>query len=115
MDLRSSGSDPSDRTVEGARCQFRGDTMPLTRRELCSVFPVALLPALFSVEEPSARQSSLPSAMYPFDNLPVRTANNAQFRTVLKGRLATGDSLEVHETSLPPDDAPHSPHPHLHS
>ena len=27
--------------------------MPLTRRELCSVFPVALLPALFSVEEPS--------------------------------------------------------------
>jgi hypothetical protein len=64
--------------------------MPLTRRELCSVFPVALLPALFSVEEPSARQSSLPSAMYPFNDLPVRTANNAQFRAVLKGRLVTG-------------------------
>ena len=64
--------------------------MPLTRRELCSAFPVALLPALLSVEDPSARQSSLPSTMYVFENLPVRTANNAQFRDVLKGRLATG-------------------------
>ena len=89
--------------------------MPLSRRDLCSVFPVALLPALFSVEEPSARQSSLPSATYPFDNLPVRTANNALFRTVLKGRLATGESLEVHETTLPPGGAAHPPHRRVHS
>src|SRR5256886_17684734 len=66
--------------------------MPLTRRELCSAFPVALQPALLSVEDPSARQSTLPSTMYAFENLPVRTANNAQFRDVLKGRLATGES-----------------------
>src|SRR2546421_11697942 len=66
--------------------------MPLTRRELCSAFPVALQPALLSVEDPSARQSSLPSTMYAFENLPVRTANNAQFRDVLKGRLATVES-----------------------
>jgi quercetin dioxygenase-like cupin family protein len=90
--------------------------MPLTRRELCAVFPVVLLPALLFVEDdPSAGQSSLPSTMYPFDNLPVRTANNAQFRDVLKGRLATGESLEVHETTLPPGDTPHPPHHHLHS
>ncbi len=89
--------------------------MPLTRRELFSVFPVALLPALLSVEDPSARQSSLPSTMYTFENLSVRTANNVQFRDVLKGRLATGESLEVHETTLPPGDAPHPPHHHVHS
>jgi quercetin dioxygenase-like cupin family protein len=90
--------------------------MPLTRRELCSVFPVALLPALHAMQNsPSAAQSPLPSAVYPFDDLAVRTANNAQFRDVLKGRLATGESLEVHETTLPPGDAPHPPHHHLHS
>ena len=90
--------------------------MPLTRRELCSVFPSALLPALHVVQNsPSAAQGPLPSTMYPFDNLPVRTANNAQFRDVLKGRLATGESLEVHETTLPPGGAPHPPHHHLHS
>jgi quercetin dioxygenase-like cupin family protein len=90
--------------------------MPLSRRELCSVFPVALLPAFLSAEDPSAPQSSsLPSAIFPFDNLPVRTANNAQFREVLKGRLATGESLEVHETTLPPGAMPHPPHHHVHS
>src|SRR6267378_853 len=40
--------------------------MPLTRRELCSAFPVAPLPALLSVEDPSARQSS------PLDYVCVR-------------------------------------------
>jgi len=30
--------------------------------------------------------------MYAFENSPVRTPNNAQFRAVLKGRLATRES-----------------------
>ncbi len=89
--------------------------MPLTRRELCSVLPMVLLPALLPLEDPSAPQNSLPSAAYPFDDLPVRTEKNAQFRNVLKGKLATGESLEVHETTLPPGAAPHPPHHHVHS
>lgn len=89
--------------------------MPLTRRKLCSVLPIALLPALLSREDPPTPQNSLPSAAYPFENLPVQTANNAQFRNVLKGKLATGESLEVHETTLPPGGTPHPPHHHVHS
>ncbi|MGC2769296.1 MAG: cupin domain-containing protein [Candidatus Acidiferrum sp.] len=89
--------------------------MPLTRRELCSAIPVALLPALLRAEDPAQQQGSVLSAMYPFDKLPVQTSNNAQFRNVLKGKLPTGESLEVHETTLPPGGGPHPPHHHVHS
>jgi len=53
--------------------------------------------------------------MYPFEKLPIRTPNHAQIRDVLKGKLATGESLEVHETTLPPGGAPHAAHHHVHS
>jgi quercetin dioxygenase-like cupin family protein len=57
----------------------------------------------------------MPSAMYPFEKLPVRTLDNAQIRDALKGKLATGESLEVHETTLPPGGTLHPPHRHVHS
>jgi len=88
--------------------------MDLTRRELCFGFPVALLPALLATERAQQR-TALPSSMYPFDKLPVQATNGAQFRAVLKGKLVTGEALEVHETTLPAGGAPHSPHHHVHS
>jgi len=88
--------------------------MALNRRELCLLFPYALLPGLVD-EAQSEQQVSLPSTMFPFDALPVHTSNNAEIRAVLKGKLATGESLEVHETTLPPGGAPHPPHRHPHS
>lgn len=89
--------------------------MSLTRREICLLCPAALLPALVQAEERAEPQTPLPSAIYPFDKLPMRTPNNAQIRDVLKGKLATGEALEVHETTLPPGGAPHAAHHHVHS
>lgn len=89
--------------------------MGLTRRELCSALSSALLPALLNAKDSDQQRAVLPSTMYPYDKLPVQTSNGAKFRPVLKGKLATGEFLEVHETTLPPGGAPHPPHHHHHS
>jgi len=89
--------------------------MSITRRDLCLLLPAALVPAALRPANAAAQEGALPSAMYPFEKLPVRTPNNAQIRDVLKGKLATGESLEVHETTLPPGGAPHAAHHHVHS
>ncbi len=95
--------------------QSEEKAMSVTRRELFSMLPVALVPVILQPEEPAEQENAMPSAVYPFEKLPVRAPNGAQFRDVLKGKLATGESLEVHETTLPPGGAPHPPHHHVHS
>jgi mannose-6-phosphate isomerase-like protein (cupin superfamily) len=89
--------------------------MSMTRRDLCLMLPATLLPAALHPASMAAQESALPSAMYPFEKLPIRTPNNAEIRDVLKGKLATSESLEVHETTLQPGGAPHPPHHHVHS
>jgi mannose-6-phosphate isomerase-like protein (cupin superfamily) len=89
--------------------------MSATRRELFSIFPALLLPALHPLKASAQEVRAMPSAMHTFDTLPVHTSNGVEGRHVLKGKLATGESLEVHETTLPPGGAPHPAHHHLHS
>jgi mannose-6-phosphate isomerase-like protein (cupin superfamily) len=89
--------------------------MFLNRREICLLLPAACLPGLAESEASATDENVLPSATFPFDKLTVETSNGAEFRPVLKGKLATGESLEVHETSLPVGGAPHAPHHHEHS
>jgi mannose-6-phosphate isomerase-like protein (cupin superfamily) len=89
----------------------------MSRRELCWLLPGAMLPvASTAIAEASAEDKSLPSAGYPFEKLTAQTlASGAQVREVLKGKLATGESIETHETTLPPGVMPHPPHHHVHS
>jgi len=79
------------------------------------MLPAVLIPAILPSGASAAQDDSMPSAVYPFEKLPVRTPNGAEIRAVLKGKLATGESLEVHETMLPPGGMPHPPHHHVHS
>jgi quercetin dioxygenase-like cupin family protein len=89
--------------------------MSVSRRELCAMIPAVLIPVALPFEMAAEEDKPIPSAMYSFDELPMHTSNGAVTRHVLKGKLATGEALEVHETTLPPGGAPHPPHHHLHS
>src|SRR5260370_15642832 len=90
--------------------------MAVTRRELCSMLPAVLIPAIVPAEAIAEQdKSAMPSAMFPLDKLPVRTPDNAEIRDVLKGKLATADSLEVHQTTVAPGAATHHPHRLAHS
>src|SRR3984885_72065 len=89
--------------------------MSLSRRQLCQMLPAAMLPVSAIAENLSAQDGSLPSVTWTFDQLPVEATKDGQFRAVLKGKLATAESLEVHETTLPPGAMPHPAHHHVHS
>ena len=98
--------------------------MSATRREVLfllsglvsSAVELEGLPNQGSSNQGSPNQdNSLPSTTYAFSELPVKTANGAEIRPVLKGKLATAESLEVHETTLPPGGMPHPAHHHVHS
>jgi mannose-6-phosphate isomerase-like protein (cupin superfamily) len=89
--------------------------MEISRRDLCALFPAAALLTALPLQSESPETLSN-SHVFPFDKLPVhRSADGAESRPVLHGKLPTGEILELHETTLPPGAMPHPPHHHLHS
>jgi quercetin dioxygenase-like cupin family protein len=92
--------------------------MNMNRRDLC--IALSSLAAL-AAAKPAAGQAgsdepvlSVPRS-YRFDELPVKPGPNGESRAVLHGVLPTGESVEMHETTLLPGHMPHPPHKHKHS
>jgi mannose-6-phosphate isomerase-like protein (cupin superfamily) len=88
--------------------------MSATRREMLFLLS-GLVSSAVELDGLPSQGNSLPSATYAFSQLPAKTANGAEIRPVLRGKLATGEALGVHETTLPPGGMPHAPHHHVHS
>ena len=88
--------------------------MSTTRREMLFLLS-GLVSSTVALEAFPSQDNSLPSTTYPFAELPMRVVNGAEIRPILKGKLATGEALEVHETTLPPGGMPHAAHHHVHS
>jgi quercetin dioxygenase-like cupin family protein len=104
---------------------------PVNRRELCialsSLAALAAVPAEAQTNEPGQK----PEMMAPgvsssdkvlkdqhairFEDLPVKKNANGESRAVMQGVLPTGESVEMHETSLLPGHMPHPAHKHRHS
>ncbi len=88
--------------------------MSVTRRELCSLLPLTMIASAFAMEDAGA-DAKLASHIYNFQDLPMHQGKGVQTRPILKGTTATGELVEVHETTLEPGGAPHPPHHHRHS
>jgi len=94
----------------------------LTRRDLSFALPaLAFLGVALSDESLAGAQSAgsgLPtqSTTFSFDKLPVTTSpNGAATRPVLQGVTPTGETIEMHETTLMPGQMPHPAHKHVHT
>jgi mannose-6-phosphate isomerase-like protein (cupin superfamily) len=93
-----------------------------SRRDLCcGLSALTFFGVVLSNENPATGQSTgsgLPteSTTFSFDKLPVtQSPNGAATCPVLRGITPTGETIELHETTLLPGQMPHPAHKHVHT
>ena len=93
----------------------------LNRRDVCVGLPalaaMAGATARGQAAKVEAKLGTLGEArVFPLERMPVRTmANGGESRDVLRGALASGEAVAVHETVLPVGSAPNPRHTIQHS
>jgi mannose-6-phosphate isomerase-like protein (cupin superfamily) len=83
--------------------------MNCSRRDLGLIIPL-----LASGTATAEEAKGLPSRVFKYDELPVKTNGENKSRAVLKGESHSGFPIELHLTELGPGQAPHAPHKHVH-
>lgn len=84
--------------------------MDRLRRDLSFALPGVLASSC----APADAKDTLPSKIYQFDGLPIRSAGNLIFRGILDGMIFEGCHISLHESDLAPHSMPHPPHRHGH-
>jgi quercetin dioxygenase-like cupin family protein len=82
--------------------------MNFSRRDLALALP-ALAAASAAAQKPA-----LVSKTYSYGDLAVRSSGPSRQRAVFDGVTGRGLGVELHLTELPPGQAPHAPHRHVH-
>ena len=67
--------------------------MAITRRDIFAMIPAAV-PLASVLPAVAGGQDALPSATFEFDKLPVERHDRVEVRHIMKGKLATGESVE---------------------
>lgn len=106
----------------------------VNRRELCialsSLAALVAGPAMAQTNEPGQKPEIVPPLpserkegeavlgtphVYRFEDLTPKKNANGESRPIVSGVLPTGETVELHETSLLPGHMPHPAHKHRHS
>lgn len=91
----------------------------MTRRDLWAALPaLGAFSGLLAFAEAADPESQVlrEAAALPLEQLaPHSGAHGMVSRPVLRGKLPTGEIVELHETTLMPGQMPHPPHRHTHT
>jgi uncharacterized cupin superfamily protein len=82
--------------------------MKWSRRDLAF-----LLPALAKAQTAPPKER-LPSHAFPHQDMTAAKSGTILMRQILNGGTHTGYLIDLHESELPPGEAPHPPHRHVH-
>jgi quercetin dioxygenase-like cupin family protein len=90
--------------------------MENTRREfvLSSLMAAFAARALAQQEATAQQKKPITSQAVPFDQIPVRTAEDGRESRPCVDGVTPNVGVEMHQTKLPPGKMPHPPHRHAH-
>jgi mannose-6-phosphate isomerase-like protein (cupin superfamily) len=86
--------------------------MNLSRRGFAAALPALIAGSHLAAAQEGQAPAHLPSGVYVFADLPVRSAANLEYRPIMQGQTIDACNFSVHESSLAPNSEPHPPHHH---